>query len=109
MTVVIALQHGEVTRALRKNIGPQRSWGSFLSDCIRGRANFHGLTLMPVACVRFHGADRPLYDLREVHAFVHEACARSPSPTPPADYATLTIDLDPADRRPWHFKLVAPH
>jgi hypothetical protein len=102
------LPASEVAFILRRKIGPQRAWGDFLADCIRGRADFYGLTLLPTARVRYRGLDRPVYSVREVHEFVHEAIRLSPPLNSPASLMTYLVDFDLIDYRHWKLRTLMP-
>jgi hypothetical protein len=106
---VCTLPAGEVAYMLRRDLGPQRAWSDFLTDCIQGKTNFHGLVLLPVACIHRKGSRRPAYLKEDVFAFVRQALAVSPPPSSNTKgWQVDIVDLDPSDLRPWRSRVVVP-
>ena len=98
--IVETLDTGEVAFFLRQTLGRMRgSWSDFLADCIRDRADLHGLQLLPVARVKLPGDrwKRPRYTIASVKEFIHGILAIVPRP-PETDRALhkVAIAIDPA-------------
>ena len=96
--IVEAVSTGEVSLMLRLKLGTLRTnWNDFLSDCIRGKTNLCGRTLLPVARVKAPGdrVKRPFYSLSEVKAFIAQYLETHV--VSPADTALkkISISIDP--------------
>lgn len=99
----------EVVRFLTLAFGSTRSWSDFLADCIRNRASFCHLQLLPVCYLPGTAGRirRPLYHRADVLAFIRAAIERGatkPS-APGAEVIVVELDADqmrlpPAVRKP---------
>lgn len=79
MTIVATptISAADTAFLLRARLGDMRAWGDFLADCIRGRADIGGHTLLP--CARLHDrCDRPVYAVADVNIFIDRVLATVP-------------------------------
>lgn len=85
----------ETAVILWAELGEHRAWSDFLADCIRGKANINGRTLLPVARVRRRGALRPVYALSHIRKFVADVLS-SLGGVSKGPSKTITLPIDTA-------------
>lgn len=81
--------------ALGVTLGSVRSWSDFLTDCIKGKTHYFGLTLMPVCYVK-NCSQRPVYLRSEIDDFLKNAVRASPPPADPLALRPFSIEIDAA-------------
>ena len=96
----------ETAVILRQRLGPVRAWTDFLSDCIRGRTNLVGHTLMPYA-VNKDVCGRPLYHPGQFGAFIDAALASDASLGKEAP-RVLRVEVDTDPRIHWSRRVAKP-
>ena len=81
---------------LRAKLGRARAWGDFLSDCIRDRTDYFGLTLLPIAYLSDR-CRRPVYQVTQVREFVELALQRAPAPRCARELHQILITMPVSD------------
>lgn len=100
-TTIKTLSSGQTANLLGLALGSARQWTFFLADCIRGRTNFHGLTLEPVGQIHDR-CDRPVYEASDVVNFIRAARAFV---SPSSAYRTQLAEMDlAAYSLPWQMR-----
>lgn len=104
MAIFKTLSAGETAYALHRRLGRIRAWGDFLSDCIRNKTTFKGLTLMP--CGRMHDGRRevPRYSMSDVRKFIEAVLS-----VQPAGERLAPVALDFDAETPWFLRRFDKH
>ncbi len=105
--IIDTLCAAETAYALRKALGAERSWGHFLSDCIREKTKVSEPVLLPVVCVKAPGdrCRRPRYAKRHVLEFILNHRATHPRSANFGKLQSVTIDIDEASLLiPWQLR-----
>jgi len=97
----------ETAFALRKALGPERSWGHFLSDCIRDKTKASEPILLPLVNVKVPGdrCERPRYAKRHVPDFIVDHRATHSRPADADRLHSVAIQIDPVNLSiPWRLR-----
>lgn len=102
----------EVVYWLRERLGPSVAWEPFLENCRHGRADLHGLELLPVALMRSEllatgarrGRSRPVYALDDVRTFIAELMRCNPTRFVPGPTQAQSVAIDTSI--PWRLNVV---